>query len=400
MSKTKNIIFTLITVVMSVAIICIVAEILFRLTKGAPVPLAEITQKKSTALLEPNSVLKNASEEFDVDARINSFGYRGKDFAKEKPKSVTRIFVVGDSFTFGVGSEDDQTIPALLEKYLKRKGYNVEVVNAGAGHTSPITHYINLRDIHLQYQPDIVLLLFDLTDLWDDWMWERSVVSDDAGEILRIDQRYKYGKIDWWWSLRRYSAFAKWIDRKIVRPISQIRLLGLKQYLEAKKSGMRLKAYISTSEDPNLADAKLEYDGLLMMRGQKEERLITDNFKRTAKYLSKIKTLVNQNNASLIIGMYPHGIYVGADQWSDGRRFWGFEPKQYTDLLPFELVKKFSQSNNIPYINTLDLFLDAEKRVYFFDRDGHLTPEGNVIVANGVASNPYLIGYLDALKGQ
>ena len=49
-----------------------------------------------------------------------------------------RIFAVGDSFTYGVGSEDDQTIPYLIEKRLILEGLDAEVINAGIGHTSPI----------------------------------------------------------------------------------------------------------------------------------------------------------------------------------------------------------------------------------------------------------------------
>src|SRR3989338_5125678 len=49
----------------------------------------------------------------------NSFGFRGKEFTREKRRGVYRIIAIGDSCTFGVGvSDDEHTYPALLEKKL------------------------------------------------------------------------------------------------------------------------------------------------------------------------------------------------------------------------------------------------------------------------------------------
>ena len=52
-------------------------------------------------------------------------------------QTAPRLVVLGDSLTAGLGLQQNEAYPALLEKKLKEKGYDWEVVNAGvSGDTS------------------------------------------------------------------------------------------------------------------------------------------------------------------------------------------------------------------------------------------------------------------------
>src|SRR4051812_26327091 len=51
-------------------------------------------------------------------ATVNAMGFRGAAFAEPKRPGGYRIAVVGDSFTFGVGVGDDETLPAHLQREL------------------------------------------------------------------------------------------------------------------------------------------------------------------------------------------------------------------------------------------------------------------------------------------
>src|SRR5262245_40164434 len=48
----------------------------------------------------------------------NSAGFRGREYAPEKPRDVFRIVVVGDSFTMGSGVRDAEAYPSLVEDAL------------------------------------------------------------------------------------------------------------------------------------------------------------------------------------------------------------------------------------------------------------------------------------------
>jgi len=98
----------------------------------------------------------------------NSKGIRGRtEFAYEKPPGVTRIVVLGDSFTFGEEVGDDETYAHHLQALLPGS----EVLNLGVhgyGHDQMLLY---LKEEGLKYDPDIVLLGFMPDDM------ERNVLS-------------------------------------------------------------------------------------------------------------------------------------------------------------------------------------------------------------------------------
>ncbi|MDP2922100.1 MAG: hypothetical protein Q8O30_00055 [Candidatus Omnitrophota bacterium] len=372
----------------------IALESLFRLYRGKDLTLKVTTGKElnSGYDFEPYKDFELTSSrkgEFDVNVKINNFGFRGGDMKLEKTPGVSRIFMVGDSFTFGVGAEDDETIPYLTEKKLKDKGFNVEIINAGVGHRSPVIYYLKLRDNYLKFKPDAVVLLLDFSDLRDDWHAERGAVYGKDGEIARIDPFMVYGKRDWWGMIVRNSEVCTYVNNKLVRTFQKIKVLGFKRYIASAIAGKRAKAVIATSD--NLYDKidPIEYDGYLFMRGKEKLALIQKHWTRTEKYLLKIRNLLISHGIDFTLVMYPYGIHVGPDEWSEGKVYWGFEKgKVYTDRFAFDMVRDFCKDNSIRYVNTLDNFLVNKKPdvKFFFDLDGHMTPAGNRIVAECISS--------------
>lgn len=397
----KKIFFYFLTVVLSLFVFLVFAEIIFRLVRGAPASLEDITQKQSNYLFAPNDVKHKKSTvegEFEFTAHINSFGYRGKNFSFEKQPGVVRIFAVGDSFVYGVGANDEDTIPYLIERQLQSSNLAVEVINAGVGHASPVQHLVNIRDMHLKYKPDLVLFFLDLTDLWDDWHYERIAVHDQNGNITGFNPAYRNGKRDWWITACYYSAFAKYMNDKVVRTFKKISLLGWKTYFKAVLEGKRAKALIVNLDSQKVRESKIEYDGLLFLRGREEKELIDEHWQRTARYIKKIKVLLDEQNIPMVLVMYPHGIYVGKDQWHKGRATWGFKQDYlYTDYYPFELGEQFAKENNMGFINVLPTFTQNSSTKYFYDWDGHMTPAGNKVVAQTVASNNAFLKWIQVL---
>lgn len=98
----------------------------------------------------------------------NARGIRGKrDYELEKPAGVTRIVVLGDSFTFGEEVGDEETFAFHLERMIP----NSEVLNLGIhgyGHDQMLLY---LKEEGVRYRPDIVLLGFMPDDM------ERNVLS-------------------------------------------------------------------------------------------------------------------------------------------------------------------------------------------------------------------------------
>ena len=115
--------------------------------------------------LKPFETYHFTSSEFDVHVRTNRYGLRGPDPVLPKPDGVVRVLMLGDSYTFGFPVQDHETFCALVERGLKDRGYPVEVINGGVSGSSPTLHYLSLRDQFLTFEPDLVILWYDLGDL-------------------------------------------------------------------------------------------------------------------------------------------------------------------------------------------------------------------------------------------
>lgn len=79
----------------------------------------------------PDVTLRFQTAEFNFEATISAQGLRNNFVTVPKPKDKIRILAIGDSFTFGWGVDLKDTWVKLLEKSLKERGLNVEIVNAG-----------------------------------------------------------------------------------------------------------------------------------------------------------------------------------------------------------------------------------------------------------------------------
>lgn len=113
---------------------------------------------------------------FQSDARktyqvtTTEAGYRmDEPVAIPKPKGVTRVLVLGDSFTFGVGVENDETFCHFAEEWLRQKapGRRWEVVNAGCPGWGTENMLGFWRHRGEMLEPDVVVMAFFRNDLID-----------------------------------------------------------------------------------------------------------------------------------------------------------------------------------------------------------------------------------------
>jgi hypothetical protein len=146
---------------------------------------------------------------FDDDnsltSRLNNHGFRGRDVSKKKPEGVFRIMVVGDSFTFGEGVRLEDTFVARLEGILRDGPMPaVEVLNFGIGSWGARSEYFYLVKEGLQFEPDLVLLVFTPND------------AEYAGGLdLWTDFREAYEAP----GALKHSYFASWVYARVNRTL-------------------------------------------------------------------------------------------------------------------------------------------------------------------------------------
>lgn len=347
--------------------------------------------------LKANSELHLVSSvpgEYDVTARINNFGFRGPDIQIEKKAGQKRILIAGDSFTFGVGARDDETIPAFMQRFLDPTGERIEVINAGIGSYSPLTHYLKFRDDLPKFKLDLIVLMLDFSDLRDDWDMEKNLIYDQRGNMVGANPYYEYGRFQPWNYLRSKSLVCRAFHNKVIRTFLKVRKIGFMEYLRAKLEGKRAKAVIATT-----GQNTIEFDGRLFMRGKPKADEIRAHFKRTGKYLLMCRDLALQHNAKFLLVMYPYGVYVGPNQWAKGRVFWGFEEgKVDTDYFAYDLVRQFAEENQIYFVNLLNDFLEHKDEELFFPYDGHFKPAANRVASEALIRHPEFQKVLSELQ--
>ena len=163
----------------------------------------------------------------------NSLGWKdsqpGHEIARN-PSPRRRVVMLGDSFTEGLGVNEEQTFSAFAERRLNRGGERYEVLNGGRVSYSPLLEYMRLkRFLDQGYRTDVVVLLPDLSDVQDELEYAPEYVFSAAGEPLRLRSGSYSSAVRW---IYNRSALARWIRR------FQLRLTGrLPSLAETAHSG-------------------------------------------------------------------------------------------------------------------------------------------------------------------
>lgn len=104
-----------------------------------------------------------------VEVTTNAFGLREGERSLKKPPGTYRIIALGDSITMGWGVAQDKTYPAQLEQLLNTRSpqgpaRRYEVLNLGVGNYNTVQEVMRLRNVGLQFEPDLITLGYFVND--------------------------------------------------------------------------------------------------------------------------------------------------------------------------------------------------------------------------------------------
>ncbi len=94
-----------------------------------------------------------------VEVSINSEGLRWPEFQVKKPRGAVRVMFLGDSVVFGWGAPLDATFPMLVQRALRRRWPQVEVIAAGACSWNTRTEVEFMKERGFRYEPDVLVLV-------------------------------------------------------------------------------------------------------------------------------------------------------------------------------------------------------------------------------------------------
>jgi lysophospholipase L1-like esterase len=158
--------------------------------------------------------------------RQDGYGFRGAGFATEKPPGVRRVVVVGDSYVFGVGVEENDSLPVALRDELFRRdpARPIEVLDLGVPGDNLASH-LDVISAAARLSPDLVVLGLTLPN--DLSRWDVQTARRDAQRISAFSfGRFLFGDAAGpFWDLARLEraitpAGLSHLDAQLARLVS------------------------------------------------------------------------------------------------------------------------------------------------------------------------------------
>jgi len=317
--------------------------------------------------LVPNSHGVKRGLEYKVAYRVNSLGLRDREFSSDKPPGVFRILMLGDSFTEGYGVEQAETFSKVLERSLNGGVTGpYQVINAGCASYSPVLEYLLLRHRALAWDPDLVILNYDMSDVQNDYLYSRGLRRDAQGRIVGAGER----------SLKAYLKSARLF---LSRNLASFR--WLRHWYKAFAS----RARPPSADENNTPRPIVKGDIFADSFGHTRDEIDPDwspYFAVSGEYIRRIAKLLEERGTPFVLTVYPTGHLVNEREWGEGRRRDGFEARTYRSRV-FDYLEALARDENIAFLNMLPGFqaAAAEEFPLYLPYDGHWNARGHQVAA-------------------
>jgi lysophospholipase L1-like esterase len=318
----------------------------------------------------PNQLchMTHPQNDFNVNGTIDANGYRLNPNNPIDAKKT--ILFVGDSFIFGWGLRDDQTMPAMLSTSLINKGIKeYTVINAGfVGGKSPDSYYVYLSSVLPKLKPDLVILsIFPWNDFEDvdSNVWTE-VNANKLPITITNPLMFQKGHIE---SPRSF---------KFTIPVlrdSHLFLLLANTFEQIQK------------KNAITAPKKLTYMPGVGCALQKEcFATLGDAEKRVLASIEGIASLTKQTNTKLIVFLIPSDYQIDRVQINKYNGVYPLNPKE-PDFIQKHLGT-WLKDKNIPYVDIFSSLLNRAGRNYiYFLHDGHFNPTGAALSSELLAQH-------------
>ena len=293
---------------------------------------------------------------------VNALGLRSaEDIPYKKPLGHFRILALGDSFTEGKGVNDEETFCHLVGHQLNRISgkagrITYEMLNAGVSSFVPVLEYLYLKTKGIKFEPDFVILFYDMSDLVQTRKYLKDAEFDSTGEVIRVPP-----PVDSW--RLRLKTFVK--SRFYFMSVLYKKIFvdsGKKEAAIGEPTRDLMLFSLSVDQTPWFKDWQRVFSDIEMMRAFCRER-----------------------NIGFAVVIYPWGHQVNNAEWDLDRKVFGI-PADYT--APAAAADMMVRELKVRRIDTLNLFpvfrnYQGSARLYF-RHDMHWNKEGHALAAGQV----------------
>ncbi len=378
-SKAKTLFAMALLSTGSLFVTLLVLELLLRVVVGAPLPDTTFSLLRSTSYRidnnlgwRPNPNVRGVHTQkgyFESTFSTNSLGLRGPEISKEKRPGEQRVLLVGDSFTWGYGVNDNQTFAARLEQLLE----GVKVINLGVTAYGLEQEYRYLQSEGLSYNPDLVVINICANDIEDyhpknglgsgfPLPPRKALNASDPNSSLPLKTKKFLGEKSALYSfvIGRVNS-----DRRLLRFLVRI---GVKEKLEGYES-----------LDANLRPALRKYPPSLQA-----------GLEQSYETLLMIKELTDSHKIPLLLAMIPGKTQFSRESLAQFISYLDYEEDDFEVDKVDRLLREFASKHGIEILIPLQDFRRASlnnngRSLYFPLGDPHFTAEGHDLYARSLA---------------
>ena len=332
----KNLAKNLALVGLSIGLCLLLFDAGLRIVYGNPAPWL-YPQVRHRPAPYGYKLVPNQSGTFTVDkpVRSNSAGFRGDEWSAPEDSSTIRIMVLGDSFTFGNNSREEDAFPSALESRLRAEFGRIEVLNAGVGgwDVDNQAEFFVTEGTH--YAPHVVVIAF----FSNDYEGPQTRVSvPPLSEDERLESR---------------PGWLRWVPYRVLFLLKRSAVVI---YLRQR---VTLLAQGSDAWNARLFRNEVDLDS-------------DPRVQFTYQQLLRIRDAAQVRNIPVLIAVLP-----------SVNTFW--RPRDSLDWVSH--LGAFAQANGIEFIDLAEGFWAFENTDQFFGYpwDNHFLPSGHRLVAEQLA---------------
>jgi len=309
--------------------------------------------------LKPYWSGKHHNYDYDVSYTINKQGFRGREVARNGPSYA----VIGDSFTFGIGVEDEETFVSLLDKNSHDKdgaGFGASFVNYSVPGYSTDQQLLSIKKLLARgdIKNNVLLVLYLGNDIFDN-MRAYPLQADHGKpyfELINNKLVLRNTPVP----LTAKSAAAR------QETISDI-VLG-----KDSRNGTKANWFSQLELSRRLGLFQSRY----VLTDEEMQRRFAKPLKLTSLLIDEMKKELAKNNVSLSVALLPGRTYVEHAQSLSA---------QYQEYFRQTLITSLGNS---PSIRVIDLATQLRNlhnggvTDLYFPNEGHLTKLGHQRLAD------------------
>lgn len=322
---------------------------------------------------------------------INKFGLRSGKPPQNRRGEITRIIILGDSFTFGKVVRHEKIFTSQLENRLNQQLQGqYEVINAGIEGYGTAQQLILMKSLtEKNLVGDIYVLQVFTNDILDNLRLEyssKSVVTLQPGYVLNSELELALEHIPYKEKRPPKSGERKTGGFRVIQVIRQI----METHVQSNPTVISLAAYLGIHANvprmPGIVNGW--YDSDVLQRGIPLMREL----------VSEINSEVEKQNAKLLVMFIPSPLMIYPQTYGPMLKRTFQNHPQIDDFLSDitksqRLVIEICKEIDVPLLDMYPILLANNNKALFFPREGHLTSDGHSLVADALATelgNSYL----------